>query len=123
MKGEKITKVLEIRTAEGSLLATVRVKITEDDQKAEEPQSRKQDEAKSEEKKAWTNNGEALMTDAQKRYLFRLLADQGIENDAAHENLKKRFQVNNLKDVTKVGASKEIELLLAGQKGGESYAS
>ena len=61
---------------------------------------------------------DALMTDAQKRYLFRILADQGKEGEEAHEYLKKLFQVNSLKEVTKLEASQAIERLLAEQKGG-----
>ncbi len=61
---------------------------------------------------------DAFMTDAQKRYLFRILADQGKEGEEAHEHLKKLFQVNSLKEVTKLEASQAIERLLAGSKGG-----
>ena len=63
-------------------------------------------------------NGEALMTDSQKRLLFRLMADQGIEGDKAHERLKKEFQVNSLKEVTKLDASHAIEKFLDNAKGG-----
>ena len=61
---------------------------------------------------------DALMTDAQKRYLFRILADQGKEGEEAHEYLKKLFQVNSLIEVTKLEASQTIERLLAESKGG-----
>lgn len=61
---------------------------------------------------------DALMTDAQKRYLFRILADQGKENEEAHDYLKKLFQVNSLKEITKLEASQAIERLLAESKGG-----
>ena len=58
------------------------------------------------------------MTDAQKRYLFRILADQGKEGEEAHEYLKSHFQVKSLKEVTKLEASQAIERLLAESKGG-----
>ncbi len=61
---------------------------------------------------------DALMTDAQKRYLFRILSDQGKENEEAHDYLKKIFQVGSLKEVTKLEASQAIERLLAESKGG-----
>ena len=62
---------------------------------------------------------DARMTDAQKRYLFRLLAEQGKEGEEAHEYLKNKiFQVSSLKEVTKFEASQAIERLLADQKGG-----
>jgi len=52
------------------------------------------------------------MTDAQKRYLFRILAERGIEEDQAHQHLKELFGVDSLKDVSKHEASKAIENLL-----------
>ena len=63
------------------------------------------------------------MSHAQKRYIFRLLADQGIEKEQAHEYLKDKFRVNTLQDVTKVEASQVIEKLLEGQKGGDGHGS
>jgi len=62
---------------------------------------------------------EPLMTDAQKRYLFRILAERGIEGDKAYEQLKEIFQVNSLKEVTKLEASKAIEALLNEGRGGK----
>lgn len=59
------------------------------------------------------------MTDAQKRLLFRLLANQGLEGDKAHEHLKELFQVKSLKEVTKLEASRGIEKLLDQAKGGQ----
>ena len=59
-----------------------------------------------------------MMSDAQKRYLFRLLADQGKDGEEAHEYLKKLFGVSSLKEVTKLEASQMIERFLAEQKGG-----
>jgi len=52
------------------------------------------------------------MTEAQKRFLFRLLADQGIEGEEAHTRLKTFFQVASLKEVRKQEASQGIERLL-----------
>ncbi len=64
-------------------------------------------------------NQEAFMTDAQKRYLFRILAEQGKEKEEAHEYLKdKIFQVKSLKEVTKSEASQAIKRLLAEPEGG-----
>lgn len=63
-----------------------------------------------------SGNGSS-MTHPQKRLLFRLLADQGIEGDKAHEHLKKLFQVTSLGDVSKMEASKMIEHLLKKAKG------
>jgi hypothetical protein len=57
------------------------------------------------------------MSEAQRRYLFRILADQGIEGDAAFERLKSLFDVSVLKEVSKRDASKMIERLLEEQGG------
>lgn len=71
------------------------------------------------------NNGSAgtdgdLMTYPQKRFLFRILAQQGVEGDKANEHLVKLFQADSLKDVSKVEASRMIEFLLSETKGGET---
>jgi hypothetical protein len=82
----------------------------------EMPGEAKENPTKKREEK--TNNPGPLMTDAQKRYLFRILADQGKEGEAAHEYLKKHFQVTSLQEVAKAEASDAIEHLLKGSKGG-----
>ena len=58
------------------------------------------------------SSNDSSMTDAQKRYLFRILAERGIEEDQAHQHLKDMFGVDSLKDVGKHEASKAIEQLL-----------
>jgi hypothetical protein len=52
------------------------------------------------------------MSDAQKRYLFRILAEQGLEGDAAFAHLKERLGVENLASASKRDASALIEELL-----------
>ncbi|MBI3825635.1 MAG: hypothetical protein HY294_06555 [Candidatus Rokubacteria bacterium] len=59
---------------------------------------------------------EPRMTEPQKRYLFRLLAQQGTEAKQAEAHLKNYFRVQNLRDVSKAGASQLIEELIADQK-------
>ena len=61
-------------------------------------------------------NNEERMTEPQKRYLFRLLAAQGIEGKAAEEHLKDYFRVPAVKDVPKVAASGYIDQLAKGRK-------
>lgn len=61
-------------------------------------------------------NQDTLMSEAQKRHPFRILSDQRKEGEEAHEYLKKLFQVNSLKEVTRLEASQAIERLLS--KGG-----
>src|SRR5262245_38357121 len=61
-------------------------------------------------------NGEARMTEPQKRYLFRLLAQQGVDGKGAEAHLKQAFQVAALRDVSKAAASQLIEQMVADQK-------
>ena len=65
-----------------------------------------------------TNGTAALMTEAQRRYLFRLLAGQGLQGDGAHEYLIGQFGVTTLGDVTRVAATKLIDQLAGGATGG-----
>jgi hypothetical protein len=67
-------------------------------------------------------NGDS-MTFPQKKFLFRLLAGQGIEGDKAQERLKELFKVDHLKDVGKMEASRMIERLLKESKGGDNRES
>ena len=66
-------------------------------------------------------NGEA-MTSSQRRFLFRLLALQGVEGERAEGELKRQLKVASLKDITKIDASNMIEQLLL-QKGGNGNGS
>ena len=52
------------------------------------------------------------ITAAQERYLFRILADRGMEGDAAHEELIHLFGVQSLATVSKEQASSMIKKLL-----------
>ena len=67
------------------------------------------------------SSDDTLMTEAQKRYLFRIMAERGVEEDNAHDHLKQAFEVDSLKDVSKADASEMIKQLLAEaeQKGGQ----
>ena len=49
------------------------------------------------------------MTESQRRYLFRLLAEMGIEGDEAHSTLLHAFSVTDLGTVTKSDASRLID--------------
>jgi hypothetical protein len=57
-------------------------------------------------------NGAEQMSEAQRRYLFRILAGQGYQKEAAEERLKDLFQVDSLGSVTKLAATKMIDELL-----------
>jgi hypothetical protein len=114
-------KCVELRTVDGKVILVLYLYekeiILEDNPKttAEKP------EAKKEEPKASApEEKEPIMTQAQKRYLFRILAEQGIEGDKAYQYLRDFFQVDSLKEVTKLEASKAIEHLIAEGKGGKN---
>lgn len=66
------------------------------------------------------NGAKVLMSEAQRRYLFRLLAGKNVQTEAAHEYLKDRFKVVSLKDTTKAQAHLLIEEILA-LKPGEPF--
>ena len=57
------------------------------------------------------------MTEAQRRYLFRIMAGQGYQREAAEERLKDLFEVSALTEITKVAAMKMIDELLASAPG------
>jgi hypothetical protein len=125
MSKEKVCRVLEFRTGSGELLFSLlliqKQEIDSEPAKPEEKPAKEKggDGRKGEEKKeAGPGNNDATMTDAQKRYLFRILAEQGMEGEKAHEELKKSFGVDSLKNVTKLEASREIERRLEKAKGG-----
>ncbi len=61
-------------------------------------------------------DGEPRMTEPQKRYLFRLLAEQSVEGKKAEEHLKDYFKVKTLRDVSKSAASQLIEQMVADKK-------
>ena len=63
---------------------------------------------------------EEMMTEPQKKYLFRIMAMREKIGDEAHDELKKLFKVKTLKDITKVEASRMIEELLKKEGAGDS---
>ncbi|MCK4431491.1 MAG: hypothetical protein KAW19_09330 [Candidatus Aminicenantes bacterium] len=114
-------RCIELRTNEGKVILSLYIydkEITsEDNPEASVDQKPETKKRKSQVDSAQTD--EALMTDAQKRYLFRILAGKGLEGEEAHEQLKDFFQVDSLREVTKIEASKMIERLLEEAKGDE----
>jgi hypothetical protein len=109
---------LELRTADGKVILVLYLyeeMALEDQPKAKEGPKPDANNAKSQ------NNGSSSenppMTDAQKRFLFRIMAEKGYENDQGYAKLKELFQVDSLREVTKFEASKMIERLLEESKG------
>lgn len=58
------------------------------------------------------NGSPEPMTEAQRRYLFRIMAGQGYQREAAEERLKDIFEVGSLSEITKVAATTTIDELL-----------
>jgi hypothetical protein len=111
---QQLVKWAELRNKEGETQWTVWLNPSETKTpnsaiKESQPQG---DETKKPKEGSGENHDP--MTDAQKRYLFRLLADQGIEGDEAYQHLKKTFGVEYLRDVGKIEASRVIDQLLKG---------
>ena len=111
---EKESKVVEVRDRNGGLILSFLITEKSFSEPPKEIKNDPSDPKRNENPAAQ----DAFMTDAQKRYLFRILADQGKEGEEAHDYLKKLFQVNSLKELTKLEASQAIERLLAESKGG-----
>jgi hypothetical protein len=110
-------KYIDVKTADGKLLLSLRLYDEETNGSSNRVASG--NHANGEDCKNCNGNGSAngskdslAMSEAQKRYLFRILAERGFEGDDAHRHLKERFGANTLADVSKREASSMIEQLL-----------
>lgn len=113
----KTVKSIELRTAEGKLILSLYLVEKEVDfENKQNTGGNKKPETKSG-NQGNGSQGSEPMTEAQRRYLFRILAEQGTEGDTAFEQLKTLFDVGALNQVTKRDASKMIERLLEEQGG------
>jgi len=65
------------------------------------------------------SNSDSVMTDAQRRYLFRLLAERQIEGDDAHKYLLEKAGVESLEQITKGKASILIDEIVNAAKPAE----
>jgi len=117
---EKKDRLIEVRTADGKPILNLRLIETQATQQDRyDGSSAQTTQVKdSTSQPGISSADQSLMTDAQKRYLFRLMTDKGIEGDKAHQRLRELFQVDSLKEVSKLEASKMIERLLEEGKGG-----
>ena len=109
---------IELRTAEGKVILVLNLYEREIALEDNQEISGEKEIEKTKTQSGSRGTEDSSMTAAQKRYLFRILAEKGIEGDEAHEHLKDLFQVDSLKDVSKLEASKMIERLLEESKGG-----
>jgi hypothetical protein len=110
-------KCVDLRTVDGKAILVLYLYEKEVVLEESEEAPAKPDAKKEKPKSAGPQDKEPLMTDAQKRYLFRILAERGIEGDKAYDRLKEIFQVDALKEITKMEASRAIESLLSEGKG------
>jgi hypothetical protein len=118
---ERKAKCIEVRNSDGKKILSLYLFVDEDMVLEDKPEVALVVESETKKEKdsnPQTKTDEPPMTSAQKRYLFRILAEKGIEGDEAHQQLKDLFQVNSLKEVTKFEASRMIERLLEENKGG-----
>ena len=112
-------KCVDLRTVDGKVILVLYLYDKEIDLEDDQEKPAEKPEAKKEKPKTGNpQDKESMMTDAQKRYLFRILAERGIEGDKAYDRLKELFQVDTLKEITKFEASRAIESLLNEGKGG-----
>jgi len=77
--------------------------------------SRSRPQAESEQ----SGNSDSPMTDAQRRYLFRLLAERQIEGDSAHRYILEKAGVESLDQITKAKASILIDEMVNAAKPAE----
>ena len=107
-------KCVEVRSADGKLMFSLHLHNGEMGaaRKAHAPSGRQSSVESQTSTGGGGPNDPSLMTEAQKRYLFRILADQGFEEERAFQRLKELLGVETLKEVTKREASRLIEQLL-----------
>ncbi len=105
---DKNTRCIEVRTPDGTPVLNLFFVEKQDAARQNKNQKPGQQNSSGNSR---SPNGDG-MTDAQKRYLFRILAEQGTEGDDACEYLKDLLGVESLKDVSKSEASRAIEQLL-----------
>ena len=123
---KKTTKLIEVQTPKGEPLFQLRivesvlseVEVPANSQSATGPAPSKPPiPSGGNGTKPQNGNGkqitEEMMTEPQKKYLFRIMAERGKTGDEAHDHLKGLFKVKTLKDVTKAEASQMIETLLS----------
>ena len=116
----KTAHCIEVRSGDGTLVLSLHFVEKEIGPASRtETTSYKKTETKQERRQSnGSSSGEGTITDAQKRFMFRILADQGIEKEGAYQFLKENFGVEILKDVSKSEASRMIEHLLGKNGGG-----
>jgi hypothetical protein len=115
MKGN--ARRIEVRSAEGTLLFSVHVydeEVGEGNRGQANGSVRNGSRAESRHRRGSDGQkDQAGITEAQERFLYTILAERGIKDDAAHAQLKELFGVEYLATVKKHDASAMIKRLLA----------
>jgi hypothetical protein len=108
------TKRFDVRSPEGTLMFSVHLMDESTAIKNGQAPSAQSNQSSAGEspKRSDAQRDSGAMTQSQERYLFRILADRGVEGDAAHEELIDRFGVQSLATVSKEEASSMIKRLL-----------
>lgn len=104
-------RCIEVRSADDKLMFSLRV-YDEEPNGAGSHAGHEESKGRSGNGNANGSKDSAAMSEAQKRYLFRILAERGLEGDDAHRHLKERLGADSLDDVSKREASSMIEQLL-----------
>ena len=113
---EEKTRRFELQTGEGQVI--FRFNLVEKEAAWENNSQRPPNLKQGGKESTNSGNNDSLMTEPQKRKLFRILAEHGIQGEIAHQELKNAFRVNALTEVGKFEASKMIERLLGEGMGG-----
>jgi hypothetical protein len=112
----KTTRYLDICTIDGKVLFSFC--LTEREEKEQQTLPDAEAVRPQDGKQKTNGNSDDKMTSPQKRKLYRILAIQGVTGVEAEAELKKRFQVTDLENVSKAEASQMIDKMLKEEKGG-----
>jgi len=110
MKANEINRRIEIRDREGRVV--VLFEELNENENGVAAVSRQQPKSDESAKNGAPTNGSPPMTQAQRRYLFRILAGRGLQGDEAHAHLRELFGVGSLDVVSKREAMQVIDQLL-----------
>ena len=113
----KTTRYLDICTIDGKVLFSFC--LTERGEGEQLPASGAEAVRPQDVKHKTNGNSDEKMTSPQKRKLYRILAIQGVTGNEAETDLKKRFQVTDLDNVSKAEASQMIDKMLKEDQGGK----
>jgi hypothetical protein len=115
MKSRNDTWRLTVKQADGRPLLTLFVEC----ERPEQPEPRPSASAPTQPAVSHSPSGsvgrddDRPMTEPQRRYLFRMLAQQGLDGMQAEQHLKNHFKVASVNTISRAAASQLIEKMLA----------